>query len=196
MAVEKAEWRKRIKDQRKLLNEEETAEISREVTRAYMELPCFKEADVVLAYCSIKGEFDTETLIRECFRLGKPVAVPKVRTLREDGAVMDFLFLKPDSSFGKGSFGIPEPETEDVFHPEDWKGKRIEVVLPGLCFDLAGNRVGYGGGYYDRYLEKIQDIPLHKTVLAFDFQVTDQLPCGEQDMKFDMLMTEKRYYIL
>lgn len=190
--AEKAEWRERIKAQRKLLGEEEAAEISRKVTQTYMECSCFKEAEVVLAYCSVKGEFQTETLIQECFRLRKPVAVPKVRTRPTEGAVMDFLFLHPEESFGKGSFGIPEPVTEDVFHPEDWKGRQIEVVLPGLCFDLAGNRIGYGGGYYDRYLERIQDVPLHKTVLAFDFQVTDQLPCGEQDIKFDMLMTEKR----
>lgn len=175
---------------RQELSEQEWVRRSRRILEQYFRLPYYCEADVVLAYQNAKGEPDLGALFRRCFQDQKPVAVPRVLTGIREGAAMEFVFLRPDSRKRENEFQILEPEEGERFCYENWKGQRIELILPGLCFDGFGGRLGYGGGYYDRYLAPFYR-EIHKTALAFAFQKTTCLPCQEHDISYDLLVTDQ-----
>ncbi len=173
----------------------EWKENSLRILKRYFQMPYYEQSDVVLAYLPARGEPDLSGLFKRCFEEGKPVAVPKVLTGIREGAGMEFIFLRPDSQTRENAFQIQEPEEGERFCDKEWRGKRIELILPGLCFDGGGGRLGYGGGYYDRYLASCCK-EIHKTALAFAFQRVDTLPCEEHDISYDLLVTEKEAVFL
>lgn len=145
----------------------------------------FLRAGCVASYVSVLNEVDTRTLIDLALDRGKRVAVPVLapnRTLihREIHGLAE---LKPSG------FGLLEPSGEDgaVVPPDAFD----LVLVPGLAFDRAGNRVGFGGGYYDRFLSMANAV---KIGLAYDFQFFDRLPAGPCDIPMDLVITESEVY--
>lgn len=141
----------------------------------------YRSAGCLASYVSISNEVDTHILIDLALDSGKRVAVPVVepnRTLihREIRSMAE---LKPSG------FGLPEPSGEDgaVVPPDAFD----IVLVPGLAFDRAGNRVGFGAGYYDRFLSMAHAF---KIGLAYDFQLFDRLPTGPRDIPMDLVVTE------
>ena len=157
-----------IRKQRKELDpiiwQSQTAEICRKTC----ELDIFREATDIYCYIDFGGEVGTRPLMLEAWKLGKTVWVPKVH-----GETMDFGILEPDA-------GIPASADDGL------------MIMPGVAFDTNRNRVGYGGGYYDRYLESHPQ--LHTLALAFDMQVLFEVPAEEQDIKPQLLVTETNIY--
>jgi len=146
----------------------------------------FAAARTVLFYASFNNEVRTGGAIRRAIREGKRIAVPvtKVEEKRlETSLVTDF-----DEDLQPGAFGIPEPKPGRVRPvPDD----EIDiVVVPGVAFDRRGNRVGYGGGYYDRFVGRVRiGVPL--IAVAFAFQLMDEVPAAEHDLRVDALITEE-----
>ena len=101
---------------------------------------------------------------------------------------MEFYPVSSMNSLSEGAFGILEPSAKDVSASENAAGKSL-MLLPGVAFDKAGNRIGYGRGYYDRYLAGCPGIS--KIALAFEFQITDRIPAEHTDIKADLIITEK-----
>ncbi|MDE3000562.1 MAG: 5-formyltetrahydrofolate cyclo-ligase [Gemmatimonadota bacterium] len=141
----------------------------------------YRRAGCVASYVSISNEVDTHTLIDLALNSGKRVAAPVLvpnRTLihREIRGLAE---LKPSR------FGLLEPSDEDgaVVPPDAFD----IVLVPGLAFDCSGNRVGFGAGYYDRFLSMALAI---KIGLAYDFQLFDRLPTGPRDIPMDLVVTE------
>ena len=107
---------------------------------------------------------------------------------------MEFIKITPFTKYEIKN-GILEPASDDILEPENCSDN-IEMLLPGLCFDKRGNRLGYGGGYYDRYLSRFLKKQFHKTAAALSYQIFDSLPVDNSDIPVDMIITEKEVLII
>ena len=176
----KKEIRKRIVKLRKERDPYEWQCATRQITDLVISHPCFLEASDICIYADIKGEAGTRMIMQEAWKLGKHVWLPKV----EDGDMEFYLTEGPDELVS-GAYGIPEPSGNLVFKVPD-----ALMIMPGVAFDLSGHRIGYGGGFYDRYLEK--HVELTTMALAFEDQIFDTLPAEEHDICPMFIVTQKR----
>ncbi len=138
--------------------------------------------DTFLLYASFGTEIDTSSIAEELFRK-YIVAFPKSH---KDG-IMTFHVVKSPDELHKGMYGIYEPDTS---LPQPVITDRTLCVMPGLAFMTDGSRLGYGGGYYDRFLAKYPQI--HKTALSYEELITDNLPVMQHDLKADYILTPER----
>ncbi|MDE5770546.1 MAG: 5-formyltetrahydrofolate cyclo-ligase [Ruminococcus sp.] len=138
--------------------------------------------DTVLLYASFGTEIDTFSIAEEM--LGKyTVAFPKSH---RDG-IMTFHIVESPDELHKGMYGIYEPDTS---LPQPVITERTLCVIPGLAFTADGSRLGYGGGYYDRFLAKYPQ--MQKTALSYEELITDNLPVMQHDLKVDYILTPER----
>lgn len=162
-------------------------EKSRQITKTLTAHPWFREAQQILVYIDFRKEVATRDLIEICWSSGKQVFVPKV-----EGKDMNFYRIRSWDEVKPGAWGIPEPLPKlptfsgNGCMPED----RPVVIMPGVAFDVKRNRIGYGGGYYDRYLERFESI--RKMAAAFECQIVEEIPSEETDIRPDCVVTEKR----
>ncbi|MCL6473272.1 MAG: 5-formyltetrahydrofolate cyclo-ligase [Firmicutes bacterium] len=178
--------RQTIRWKRDLLSEAERAQKTLEIETKLLELPKFRQARVILFYASFGSEVPTQNLMEDALRMGKRVVLPITDTetkrllLRE---VHDVSALK------KNKYGIPEPTQEDS---RDIEQDLIDlIIVPGVAFDVCGHRIGYGGGYYDRFLKTISpSVP--RISLAFEIQIVPEIPKEDHDLPVDEIVTEKR----
>jgi len=140
-----------------------------------------------MCYVSVGNEVGTRGLIRALLERGKRVAVPLVH--RETGELSARLITDLDKDLQPGALSIPEPIVERT---EECPLDRLEVVfVPGVAFDERGNRLGRGGGYFDRFLARLS--PAVCTVgLAFECQIVEEAPMGPRDRGVQLVVTEKR----
>jgi 5-formyltetrahydrofolate cyclo-ligase len=162
------------------------------IVNRYLDSEYFKKADIIFAYSSMKDEIPTERIVQTALKSGKKVALPKVISSVSDGAKMEFLLVDVNTLYINGVYGIMEPESGERVYPVGGND-RIEILIPGLCFDLEKNRIGYGGGYYDRYLSQFDREKFHITALAYEYQIFEVIPSNEYDSKVDLVITEKRW---
>jgi len=147
----------------------------------------FKDANLVGFYVSFRSEVETEAMIKESLRLDKRVVVPVSRAREKE---LQMVYIENfDEDLEVGTYGILEPKVA--------KSKQVDldnldiIILPGSVFDVSGYRLGYGGGYYDRFLQIIGSRA--KTVgLAYEFQIVDEVPKEPHDIPVDWIVTEKR----
>ncbi len=151
--------------------EEDRFRKSAEIARKLFSLKNYLKAKTVLFYLSLDGEVDTVSMIRDSMKQGKRVAVPVIR--RETRDIVPSLLVDYDAELTCGPFGIRHPK-EEYIRPVGLNDIDL-VIVPGLAFDKAGNRLGRGHGYYDRFLGRLpKDVP---TVgLAFAFQILEDFP--------------------
>jgi 5-formyltetrahydrofolate cyclo-ligase len=149
-------------------------------------LPEFIAAKTVFFYASFRSEVETLSMIRESLKIGKRVVLPRVDKKRHRLMLYE---IKDISELSPGYMGIPEPSLsgERLVRLDD-----IElVIIPGSAFDCSGNRLGYGGGYYDILLsEGKRKVPV--IALAYEEQLVDLIPSEVHDVKVDMIVTDKR----
>ena len=173
--------RKELRAQRNLLPDKELK--SRKIINRLLELEVFQDAEVVMLYRSAKGEVDTNALWEACKKAGKVCVFPKCVSDSEMIAVM----AEGEDDFRKYSFGIMEPVSEQVFPKE-----LIElIVVPALGYDRSNFRMGYGGGYYDRYLE---DFYGTTAGLCFEELLVETVYPGVWDVPVDFVITESDIY--
>ena len=142
---EKKAIRKQIFAERKACSDKEIQEWSKEITKNITALPEYQTADRILVYADYNHEVMTGFLIEKAWADGKEIAVPKVQ-----GLDMIFYKLTDFAQLEPGYYGIPEPVSGEIVQWED-----ALMIMPGVAFDRQNHRVGYGGGFYDRYLENI-----------------------------------------
>ena len=176
---EKQAIRKQIFAARKACTDQQIEDLSRMITKRVAALPEFCQAERIMAYADYNHEVMTGFLIEEAWKSVKEVAVPKVV-----GKDMVFYKLTDFKQLAPGYFGIPEPSQGEIVH---WD--QALMIMPGVAFDRKNNRVGYGGGFYDRFLEKNPDIL--RVAVAFDFQILDQVPVWPTDIRPQIIVTEK-----
>lgn len=148
-----------------------------------LELQPFRQAGRVALYAPLKNEIDTALLFAAARADGKRVWYPVVC-----GKQLLFQEITELEQLGRGSFGILEPCPV----PSGPEQAAVDLmVVPGVAFDLLGHRVGFGKGYYDRYLAGLQQLPL-LVGLCHDFQVCGQVPAEGHDIRMHCLVTESR----
>lgn len=143
----------------------------------------YKEAKGIFVYIGFGSEINTKILIEDALKDGKEVYVPKV--IKKE---MVFIKINSLENLVTSSYGILEPIGDKSNFNVDNLGL---IVMPGLAFDKQGNRLGYGGGYYDKFLSS-NKIDAKKIALAYDFQVLDKVPSEEHDIKIDSIITEDK----
>ena len=178
--MDKQTVRNQIKERKSRLNSDEITKYSSLVTERLLKEDCYIEADTVLVFLSINQEIRTEELIRQAWRDGKKVAVPKILS----GKRMEFIYIDTFYNMDAGYCNIPEPSSGSIF-----KGDSALLVMPGLAFDKNGGRIGYGGGFYDRYIEEHSETKFFKVAPAYEFQIFDSLETDEHDIPCDMIIT-------
>ena len=141
----KAELRKKILQEMKTLSQEQKQAMDQALTERFLNHPVYQEAKVIATYLSFPHEFQTQGLIDQALKGGKKVLIPKTYPKGR----MEFVVYNPQQ-LAKTSFGLLEPQGDlEVVEPS-----QIDLIhVPGLAFTTEGYRIGYGGGYYDRYLE-------------------------------------------
>ncbi|MDO4648947.1 MAG: 5-formyltetrahydrofolate cyclo-ligase [Eubacteriales bacterium] len=175
--------RKQIFKARKEATDMEVLQHSFDITDKVLELPEFQQADTILIYVDYQHEVMTSLLIYEAWRQHKKVCVPKVH-----GKEMIFYEISDMTSLKPGYFGILEPEGV----PEASWGDNALMIMPGVAFDTNLHRVGYGGGFYDRFLEVHKE--LRRVALGFEFQILPEVPYEDTDICPEILVTEKRVH--
>lgn len=160
----------------------ERQEKSRKVAEQLFVLPAFQKAKTVLFYVSLPGEVDTFAMITRAIRSHKHVALP---VLARDQRKMTPTLIDSLEGLNSGAHGIAQP------HPDPSKSLDINaldaVIVPGLAFDKANNRLGRGAGYYDRFLCALPERTA-KVGIAFDFQIVDRLPVEGHDVPVDTVI--------
>ncbi len=184
---EKNRLRREVLARREALSGTQVAAFSAAVVGRALALPELTRARTIMAYCSYRREVATSGLLAGCLGLGKVVTVPK--TVPADRRLIPSRLLDPAADLAPGNFGIPEPRAERLrpVAPEE-----VDLVfVPGVAFDRAGNRLGYGGGYYDRFLKLLKPGRV-AVALAFEIQVVEELSPGRFDVPVDLVVTEGR----
>lgn len=166
---------------KKQATQEEIEEKSLRILDLLFNTAEFKGAGTILFYASIGREVQTGRMIAEALKLGKRIALPKIA-----GEKLELCPVSGLEELETNSMGIPEPKGGQNV-PLD--GTDL-IILPGIAFDISGNRLGRGKGYYDRLLSEAGRIP--SIALAFEFQVLDRIPSGPTDRKVDKIITETR----
>ena len=170
--------RKEALARRAEISETEAAEKSRAITERILALPAYRNAKCILLYIDVRGEVRTRELLEKAWEDGRRTAVPRCRDKR-----MDFVEISDLSDLEPGSFGIPEPLYGNPIDPGD-----ALMIMPGAAFDRHLCRIGYGGGYYDRYLCENPDV--QTVAVSYACQVFDSIPSEEHDVRPRILVTE------
>ncbi|MBR5473945.1 MAG: 5-formyltetrahydrofolate cyclo-ligase [Lachnospiraceae bacterium] len=178
---QKRSLRRQILAQREAMAKDDVTKKSAEITKQIVTTSFYQNAACVYAYVDTRNEYQTTALIEQAWKDGKRVAVPKV-----EGRDMSFYYIRKWEDLEEGFKGIREPKKTSMLAQED----DALMILPGAAYDQQGNRIGYGGGFYDRYLS------VHKGHIklapAYEFQVMETLPSETFDQKVFLIITEKR----
>ena len=176
--------RKGIKEKRKSLSFEEKARRDKKISNKLYSLWQYREANVILTYVSTDNEVDTRCIIETALNAKKKVAVPFC--VPNTPHLMKFYFINSLSQLEKGSFGVLEPNPNICEELKDFSNGLC--LVPALSFDKKGYRLGYGKGYYDRFLSKFDG----KTVgLCYEEFLSEELPNGKYDKQVQTIITDR-----
>ena len=176
----KAELRKKILQEMKALSQEQKQAMDQALTDQFLKHPFYQEAKLIASYLSFPHEFQTQELIDQALRDGKKVLIPKTYPKGR----MDFVVYDPQQLV-KTSFGLLEPQ-ENL---EVVDASQIDLIhVPGLAFTIRGYRIGYGGGYYDRYLEQFTG---HTLSTVYPCQIRDFSPENHDIPVQEVLIDER-----
>ncbi len=179
--------RKHIFALRDSLSAGEISAKSGAIGRRLEQLPFYPEAQAIMFFLSFRSEVDTAGMVRDNLARGRRVFVPKA--VHEGRELIPSELFNYEKDLAPGYYGIPEPQA-GALRPVD-PGEIDLLIVPGVAFDLQGNRLGYGGGYYDRFFERLRPgVPL--VALTFELQLVEQVPVEPWDRRMDWLVTEKR----
>ena len=175
--MDKKSLRQHIRQKKRQMTQAQIVEASARLGASFCGSELYQQARTIYGYLPYNQEVRTVPILEQAIRDGKRVAVPKVY-----GDEMRFIYLDDLSQVAEGYAGIPEPVADGPVADD----KTALVLMPGLAFDREGRRIGYGGGFYDRFLA---EEPGHPTVaLCYEFQMVDRVPTEEYDMCVDCVL--------
>ncbi|MDP1989942.1 MAG: 5-formyltetrahydrofolate cyclo-ligase [Syntrophales bacterium] len=184
----KTEIRKRLLSLRNSLSTEDITAGSGEIVARLMRIEEIRSASTLMVYLSFGSEVRTDDLIRWCWEEGKHVVVPfchvesrELTACRIDGF----------DELETGHYGIRAPK-EGLLRPVD-VGEIDAILVPAVAFDRRGYRIGYGGGYYDRFLPRAPQAV--KIGVAFASQIIEEIPVGRHDLPVEVIVTEREVIV-
>ena len=188
LKVSKARLRHEMLAKRDALSAEERLKKSDEVASRLFKQPDIIKAKNIFVYVSFRSEVDTYSMINAFIEQGKTVSVPFVDMKKK--SMISCRIKSQKNDLTPGTFGVPEPVPEKI---DPVSPAELDITLvPGAVFGQDGSRIGYGGGFYDRFLQKNK---VKSYALAFDLQIVDSAPFDLlTDMKVDYIVTEKRVF--
>ncbi|MBR2189770.1 MAG: 5-formyltetrahydrofolate cyclo-ligase [Eubacterium sp.] len=179
----KEQYRKLIRERRGQAAPSDLVRDSEIIFRKIRETNAYLLTSSVYCYVDYNNEVQTRTFIAQAISDGKQVAVPRV-----EGDHISFYYIESLRQLVPGKMGILEPKKGT----EGARSANALVIMPGVAFDTRCNRIGYGAGYYDKFLKAE---PTHVTIAAaFDFQVFDEVPHDDLDIRPQWLFTESRRF--
>ena len=183
---EKKAARAKYKALRADIHGEKKARLDDAICDRIISLSSFRFADTVLTYSPIGSEINVSKIALRALELGKKIAFPVCNTETRE---MTFKYISSLDELDIGAYSIPEPQTD----AECFSHIRHSLcIVPALAFDKRGFRLGYGGGYYDKFLKKFEGVVLG---VAYDALIADILPTGVYDVPVDIIITERRSII-
>lgn len=191
LSAEKKTLRQQIIQQRDVLDSATRAAASARITGKILTLECFQRARCVLAYASMGSEFDTSALLSKVMA-AKKMALPRVdKTTR---SLQLYFVQNLEADLQPGIWGIREPRV-DLCAPAPLDAIDL-VIAPGVAFTKRGERLGYGGGYYDHLLARFLRSATRPVVVAaaFDTQIVTDVPLDATDLPVDIVVTESAIY--
>lgn len=187
---DKKEFRRKYLNIRSGMSREEVAAKSNLIFRRLCDGKEYKNASFIMAYMSFGNEVMTDAFISKCLADGKRVALPRVEISDVKNSIMrvyEIRDIKDDLEKGFKGIYEPVPSRTSLADP----GQIDIAVIPGVAFDICCNRLGYGAGYYDRFLPYLRSDCL-KAGVAFEAQIADMLPHDKHDFRLDVIFTENR----
>jgi 5-formyltetrahydrofolate cyclo-ligase len=179
--MDKQELRKRSMEIRKNIPNKEQK--NNAIYNAIISCDEYNAANIIAIYNSMGSEVNTKEIILYSLLKQKIVLLPKI-----DGEDMLFVRVDSNTKYALSKFGTLEPIEGEIYDPD-----KIDLfIVPGLAFDINGNRLGYGGGYYDRYLRELRAV---KIGLAFEEQLVNSIPTEEKDIPLNIIQTEENRYV-
>lgn len=189
----KSEIREKMLGIRNNLSIEEIQKFSARITDILMEQDVFTSSSFIMSYVNIGSEVATREFIKRVIYKGKKAAIPMIEHIAKDKKTMvacEITNIEEETE--PGHYGILEPKKGMV--------KKIlpcdidMVIVPGIAFDVKGYRIGYGGGYYDRFLKNARENCV-KVGFAYKFQVLDEIPREDHDIPLDLIITQERIIV-
>lgn len=175
--MDKKELRRQIREQKRAMTPEQIEMASARLGELFIATEQYRQAKTIYGYLPYNQEVRTVPILERALADGKRVAVPKVY-----GEEMRFIYITDLSAVSLGYANIPEPIADEPVADDP----TALVLMPGLAFDPQGHRIGYGGGFYDKFLEKE---PNHPTVaLCYEFQMLPHLQTQEHDIPVDCVL--------
>ena len=179
----KQELRLACRSRRENMDNETKALLDKKILNNICKLNEYKPAKTVLIYMSTPIEVDTINIIEQAFKDGKKVAVPRcIKDTRE----MEFHYISSIDELSSGTFGVLEPPA-DFPVVTDFNG--CLMIVPGMQFDMNGYRIGYGKGYYDRYMSKFNGISVG---ICYSDELKNFMYHGKYDRAVNIIVTDKR----
>lgn len=177
----KKDIRSRIISLRDNLSLEERKNYNEEIYKKVLESEYYKKAKVIFIFVSYKTEVDTHAIIKRALEDGKRIAVPKIKTKKEGILPVE---IKAFDELSPGNYGILEPVEDNIINKEE-----IDLILsPGVAFDKNGGRLGYGAGFYDRFISSfVKKIPV--VAIGYKVQLVNEVPMDEFDMRVSDIIT-------
>lgn len=177
----KQHLRSKLRKQRRDIPEQERALLDEGILQNCRAFSWYQEADTLLLYVSMGGEPETRGIIADALRSGKCVALPRCSAAGE----MEFFCIRTMEDLRPGAYNIPEPTGDRI--PD--LTQRTLCLVPGVAFSQNGQRLGQGGGYYDRYLE--QHPQLRTAGICYTCLMQESIPCETHDRRVDAVITER-----
>ncbi len=191
----KAEIRRYMKELRSNISDDERKTYDDAILQHFLCTKEYQHCKRLFCYISFGSELNTTAIIHQALQEDKQVYVPRVEADRR----MEFYRLEDINNLQPSNFGVLEPLSEETkryqvtLHNE---ASHINLMLlPGLAFDTTGNRIGYGAGYYDRYLTRYPDKHFYKIAACYDFQLMEHIAAEEYDVKADAIITPTKWIL-
>ena len=175
--MDKKELRKKIREQKRAMSEAQIVSASERLGELFLACDQYQNAKTIYGYLPYNQEVRTVPMLEQAMKDGKRVAVPKCY-----GEEMRFIYMDDLSKVEKGYANIPEPIADEPVADD----QTALVLMPGMAFTKDGKRMGYGGGFYDKFLAAE---PNHPTVaLCYEFQMVEDLPTEDYDIPVDCVL--------
>ncbi|SFC42129.1 5-formyltetrahydrofolate cyclo-ligase [Clostridium uliginosum] len=180
----KRELRKNILKIRREIDLKEKNEFDKIIENKFYESAFYKHSKNLFIYISYESEIETKDIIKKALKDGKNIYIPRIE---DDTKVMDVVKIVSLDNLVENKYGILEPAKDELaVDPNEFD----LIIMPGVAFDKTGGRMGYGAGYYDKYLKKIVK-PVSKVAFAYDFQVINEVPIDSHDIPINYILTER-----
>ena len=186
----KKDFRKKVIEYRNNKDTDFISTNSQKITEKLLSMKCIKDASTIMLYLDFNNEVKTDQLITKLISLRKTVASPV--TIKDERKLIPYEIINLKEGINLGAYGIREPN-KNISNEIDVKNIDV-LIVPAVAYDKNCYRLGYGGGYYDRFIERLRDDAI--TIgIAFDLQLFDSIPKEEHDAQLNYIITESSTYV-